>query len=139
GVQMVGARSQAAPPAEHKRAFSLRTALFFAAIVAAVMFAAALLERAVGVAGALVAAAVGAFADAHAAGASIAALEKGGQLESQLASLGILFALTANAVTKTILAFTSGPRRFAVQIAFGQLLALAAAWAGLALGPVLRL
>jgi len=119
------------PELGKRRAFRLRTAVLFALIVAAVMFGAALLEEALGQRGAVVAAAVAAFADAHAASASVAALEAGQKLATPLAALGVLIALSTNAVTKVVMAFTGGPRRFAVQVALGQVLAIGAAWAAL--------
>jgi uncharacterized membrane protein (DUF4010 family) len=135
-VEILRAARAPAPASEARRAFSLRTAVLFALTVAVVIFTAALLQRLIGAGGALVAAAAGAFADAHAAAASVAALEAGDQLPTSLAVFGILISLTTNAVTKIVIAFTAGPRSFALQIALGQVLAIGAAWAAMSLaGP----
>ena len=44
--------------------------------------------------------------------------------------LGVLAAVTANAVTKGVLAALSGPRPFVVRIVLGQLLAVGGLWLG---------
>ena len=46
----------------------------------------------------------------------------------------MLAALTANTVTKAVLAYTAGTRRYAVQVGIGLALVLVAAWAGWAIG-----
>src|SRR5262249_18723699 len=94
-----------APPRGPRRAFRLSTALLFAVIIGAVVFGATLLERTLGQAGALIAAAAAAFADAHAAAASLAALEAGDKIATSLAATAVLVALSTNAITKIVLAF----------------------------------
>jgi len=68
--------------------------------------------------------------DAHAAAASVASLEAGGRVSRELASLALLLALSTNTLTKVVLAFASGTRRFAWAVAIGLLLVLTSAWAG---------
>jgi uncharacterized membrane protein (DUF4010 family) len=46
----------------------------------------------------------------------------------------VLLALSTNAVTKVVLAATSGPRAYLARILAGQLAILAATWAGWLLG-----
>jgi uncharacterized membrane protein (DUF4010 family) len=70
---------------------------------------------------------VGALADVHAATAAIASQAAASAIGPASARTLILLALTANTATKVIAA-TSGGRAFAVRLATGLLLALAAAW-----------
>ena len=111
------------------RAFKLSTALLFAVLVTAVAFVSAAVERWIGAAGALVAAAVAGFADAHASSAAVASLAATGQLGETAAVVGVLLALTTNTLTKAFLAATSGPRGYSWRVVVGLALVLVAAWA----------
>lgn len=112
------------------KAFSVRTALLFAAILAAVLLGAAALQDGFGEAGVIMAAAAAGFADTHAPAVSIASLVADGRMKPPAAVIAILAAFTTNTVTKIAFAFTAGGTRFAVLVVPGQLLILAAAWAG---------
>lgn len=131
GVAMARAKRVEARGAEDERAFRLRTALLFGLIVSAVGFGAALSARLLGPAGALVAAGLGGFADAHASGASLASLVASERLAVPTAALGVLLTLSTNATTKTVLAFVSGPGAFAWNVALGVAAGIAAAWGAL--------
>lgn len=111
------------------QAFSLKSALLFAATLAAVLAASAALRAAFGVAGSVAAAALAGLVDAHAAAVSIAALVATGQMTPQDAVVPILAGLTTNTFTKLILAASSGGRAFAVRVIPGLILVVAAAWA----------
>ena len=112
-------------------AFSLRTALVFAAILAAALLLAAALQDWFGELGVILAAGAAGFADTHAPAISVASLVAEGRLQPPAAVIPILAAFTANTVTKMVLAFTAGGRRFALYVVPGQILMLAAAWVGL--------
>ncbi len=116
-------------------AFSLKTALAFAAILAAVLLVSAALQDWFGETGVIVAAGAVGFADTHSAGISVAALVAEGRLEASAAVIPILAAFTTNTVTKMVFAFTAGGRTFALQVVPGLLLMAAAAWAGALLVP----
>jgi uncharacterized membrane protein (DUF4010 family) len=116
------------PPAERGRAFRVLPALLFAGLIGAVGVLAAFAESIFGAAAAPVTAAVAGFADAHASAASAAALHAAGRVSEAAAVLGVLLALTTNTVTKGVLAFTSGDRRFGWQVGQGLALVLAATW-----------
>lgn len=112
-------------------AFSLRTALIFAAILAGVLLLAAALQDWMGEAGVILAAGAAGFADTHAPAISVASLVADGRLTPAAAVTPILAAFSTNTVTKIVFAFTAGGPRFALYVVPGQLLMLAAAWAAM--------
>ncbi|TAJ98152.1 MAG: DUF4010 domain-containing protein [Reyranella sp.] len=112
-------------------AFSLRTALIFAIILASVLLLAAALQDWMGEAGVILAAGAAGFADTHAPAISVASLVADGRLAPSAAVTPILAAFSTNTVTKIVFAFTTGGTRFALYVVPGQLLMLAAAWAAL--------
>lgn len=111
-------------------AFSLKTALTFAAILAVVLLASAALQDWFGDTGVLAAMAVAGFADTHSAAISVASLVATGKIKAAEAVLPILAALSTNTVTKMIFAVSSGSGAFALRVIPGLLLVIAAAWAG---------
>lgn len=112
-------------------AFSLKTALIFAGILAGVLLLAAALQDWMGEAGVIIAAGAAGFADTHAPSISVASLVADGKLAAPAAVMPILAAFTTNTVTKMVFAFTAGGARFALYVIPGQLLMLAAAWAAM--------
>ncbi len=119
-------------------AFSLVTALTFAAILAVVLFAAAAAQHWFGETGVVVAGAVVGFADTHSAAISVASLVTDKKIEASLAIIPILAAFTTNTVTKIVFAVTAGGRTFAVYVIPGLILMAAAAWAGAFIAGPLR-
>ncbi|SEO36953.1 Uncharacterized membrane protein, DUF4010 family [Rhodospirillales bacterium URHD0017] len=111
-------------------AFSLTTALTFAAILAVVLLAAAAAQDRFGEAGVLVAASVAGFADTHSAAVSVASLVSDGRIKPPQTIIPVLAAFTTNTVTKMVFAVTTGGRLFAFYVIPSLLLMLAAAWAG---------
>ena len=111
-------------------AFSLTTALTFAAILAVVLLAAAAAQDWFGEAGVLVAASAAGFADTHSAAVSVASLVSDGRIKPPQTIIPVLAALTTNTVTKMVFAVTAGGRTFALYVIPGLLLMLVAAWAG---------
>jgi len=112
-------------------AFSLTTALTFAAILAVVLLAAAAAQDWFGEAGVLVAASVAGFADTHSAAVSVASLVADNRIKPTQTIIPVLAAFTTNTVTKMAFAVTAGGRTFALYVIPGLLLMLAAAWAGI--------
>ena len=118
-------------------AFSLRTALTFAVILAVVLLAAAAAQDWFGEAGVLIAAAAAGFADTHSAAISVASLVQDQRIAAPLSVIPILAAITTNTVTKAIFAVSAGGRAFALYVIPGLILLVAAAWAGAFIaGPV---
>ena len=103
-------------------AFSLRTALTFAAILAVVLLAAAAAQDWFGEAGVLVAAAAAGFADTHSAAISVASLVQDQRIAAPLSVIPILAAITTNTVTKMIFAVSAGGRAFALYVIPGLIL-----------------
>jgi uncharacterized membrane protein (DUF4010 family) len=128
-----GAKSKGADAAEKGRPFRLGVAVLFALVVGAVTIASALIHRLLGERGLILGAAVGGFADAHAAAIGIASLAAAGKLPPDQAVLPILAGLSTNTLTKAVLAVTAGGRVYALQIIPGLLAVIGAAWAAYAL------
>jgi uncharacterized membrane protein (DUF4010 family) len=122
------------PPAEEDadagQAFSLPTALIFAATLAVILVISAALTARFGGAGAAVGAAAAGLVDAHAAAISMASLAAAGSIDPRAAVLPILVGLTTNTLSKTIFAMSGGQRAFVWRVVPGLLLVTAAAWAG---------
>lgn len=128
GVWRAPTDAAALPPEpERARAFRLRHALLFAAVMAAVLLLSASLQMWLGTAGVLVAAAVVALAELHAATVSIARLADAGGLGADAARLGLVALLGASAVAKTVIAWFAGGRGYGVRVGAGLLAAAAAA------------
>jgi len=131
GIFTLWALKQRGEPRQARgHAFSLRTALTFAVILAVVLVAAAALQDWFGAAGVLIAASAAGFADAHSAAISVASLAADGRIQPPAAVIPILAALTTNTITKMIFAFSAGGRTFALRVVPGLVLMLIAAWAG---------
>jgi uncharacterized membrane protein (DUF4010 family) len=125
---ILGIRHDAPSATQPGSAFSLKTALAFAATMAAVLLASAALNSWLGKAGVIAASVVAGFADTHAAAVSVASLVAAGKMSARDALIPCLAGLTTNTVTKAVLAITGGGRRFAIQIIPGLVLVIAAAW-----------
>lgn len=98
------------------RPFHPTHALLFVALVSAILLVAAILQHWFGDAGALAAAGVSGFADAHASAASIAQVFNAGQVDPDVAGLGVLIGFATNTVSKTTIAFVAGGRSFGLHL-----------------------
>jgi uncharacterized membrane protein (DUF4010 family) len=126
---ILGSKHQDAPPsAQTGRAFSLKSAVFFASLITAMLVLSAALNAWLGAAGVAVAAAAAGLADTHAAAVSVASLVSAGKLTAHGAVLPILAGMTTNTISKAVVAVSSGGRAYAVQIIPGLLIVIAAAW-----------
>ena len=113
------------------RAFSLKSALSFAAVLCVVLVGSAALSHHFGANGAIIAAGLAGFADVHAVAISIATLVVEGKLALGNAAVPILVALTTNTITKALLAMASAEHRFVARVAPGLALVAVSAWLGL--------
>ncbi|MBS0387360.1 MAG: MgtC/SapB family protein [Proteobacteria bacterium] len=109
------------------RAFRLHQALLVGATIALVLLATTLATRWFGTRYAVAAVMFGGFADVHSASASAAMLCNGKVLAPHTAALAIALAISANTATKLVLAWRSGGASFALSLAPGLLLSIAAA------------
>lgn len=117
-------------PSNPGEAFSFKSALLLAAILAVVLVAAAALRTWFGDRGLVAAAAIAGFADAHATAVSMASQVAAGKMVARDACLPILVGFTTNSITKIVLAVASGSRAFALRVVPGLIIVLAAAWTG---------
>lgn len=83
--------------------------------------------------GVIVTATLTGFADAHSLTASIAALAKAGLLRFDAIAGPTLIAISSNSLSKCLVAWVSGGRRFAAYVIPGQVLLTLAMWAGILL------
>lgn len=118
------------PATLHGEPFNLATALMFAATLTCVLLLSAALGERFGQRGAIAAAAIAGFADAHSAAVAVAALVATGKLPAADAVLPILAALTTNTISKVAVARASGTTAFAARVVPGLVLVAAGAWAG---------
>jgi uncharacterized membrane protein (DUF4010 family) len=128
-----GAHAQPEPQ-EFGRAFDLKTALTFAALVSVMLLVSAALSTWLGQRGTLLAAALTGLADAHATAASVASLVAAGKLPLAAALWPILAGLSTNALMKAVVAFQSGGVAYAARIVPGLVLVIGAIWLGVWLG-----
>jgi uncharacterized membrane protein (DUF4010 family) len=119
------------PPVARGRAFGIWPALLFASLVGGVGLLAAFAQAYFGQVAVPITSAIAGFADAHATAASAASLHAAGRVSEPVAVYAVLIAFSTNTVTKAVLAFTSGTRRFAWEVSLGLILVLASAWGGL--------
>ena len=112
------------------RPFSPKTALLFVLIVGAALAVSTALTTWLGDNGLLLATAVAGLGDSHAAAISAASLAAGGQTEVKMAAVAVLIGFSTNAISKIVVAFSLGDRRFAFQLLPGIVLMVLAAWAG---------
>jgi uncharacterized membrane protein (DUF4010 family) len=123
------AASAAAEP-EKGRAFSVTASLAFAAVLACFVTVAAGLNAALGEQGLVLGALVSGLADAHATAASAASLLASGKIQAAQAVVPILLGLTANTLTKAVVAWNSGGAVYARQIIPGLVGMSLAVWGG---------
>jgi len=112
------------------RPFSPKTALLFVLVVGAALAISTALTNWLGGNGLLIATGVAGLGDSHAAAISAASLAAGGKAEVPMAAIAVLVGFSTNAISKTVVAFSLGDRRFAFQLLPGIVLMVLAAWAG---------
>jgi uncharacterized membrane protein (DUF4010 family) len=109
---------------------SIKSALAFGSILAAILVISAGLQARLGGAGVLFAAVVTEQADTHAAAISLATLVASGKFTPQEAVVPILAALTSNTLSKIIMAATNDGWAFALRVVPGLVLVALAVWIG---------
>nr|WP_293640016.1 DUF4010 domain-containing protein [Polaromonas sp.] len=134
-VRKTTVRANASPVVAVGRAFDLKTAAGFAALVSLVLLISAGLNAWLGPRGMLLGAAVTGLVDAHATAASAASLMAASKISSAQSVGPILVGLTANTLMKAVVAFKSGGARYAARIVPGLALMIIAVWLGAWLGP----
>ncbi|MGH8239894.1 MAG: MgtC/SapB family protein [Steroidobacteraceae bacterium] len=112
------------------RPFSPKTALLFVLVVGAALAVSTALTSWLGNNGLLLASGVAGLGDAHAAAISAASLAAGGKADVPLAAVAVLIGFSTNSLSKAVVAFSLGDRRFALQLLPGLVLMVLAAWGG---------
>lgn len=113
-----------------ERPFHFGHALSFAALIAVVLVISHFMNLWLGGSGAAVTAAAAGFGDTHAVAISMSQLAATDRLDSHIASLAVLLALTTNTATKAILAISAGHQAYSRALLPGLLLMLGGVWLG---------
>lgn len=111
------------------RPFDSRTALLFVLVVGVTLVLSSLLTQWLGDRGLLIASALAGLSDAHAPAISAASLAASGHTSVTLAGYAVLLGFSANALSKTVVAFSLGDRRYGLELAPGLVAMVGAAWA----------
>ncbi|MCE9633440.1 MAG: MgtC/SapB family protein [Methylophilales bacterium] len=112
------------------QAVSVKTALVFASLIAAVIIVSAALKSWFGQAGLVIASGVTGLADAHASTISVASMVASGHLTTEAAVIPILAAFSSNSLAKAVMAFTSGSRTYSQWVILGLIVQVSATWMG---------
>lgn len=122
------------PERESGRAFDLKMAAAFAALVSAVVVISAALNAWLGSNGLLVSSAVSGLVDAHATAASAASLLAAQKITAAQALAPILLGLSTNTLMKAVVAFSAGGVAYAKRVVPGLVLMIVAVWLGVWVG-----
>ena len=105
----------------------MREAALVSALLTAVALGVGWAQQRFGDAGVLVATALGAVADAHAAVATLGTLHQAGRVDAGLALTGVLVAIATNSVSRTVTAAVAGGGAYAARVGGSLLLSGGAA------------
>lgn len=122
-----GSEEQPPPPNAETRMFRVGQAILFAAIITAVLFLSTALGAWLGPGGAMMAAFLTALAELQAAAASIANLFDSGVLDARQGRWAVVGLLGASGLAKSVVAWTSGGRRFGLRVLVGLAASVTAA------------
>jgi uncharacterized membrane protein (DUF4010 family) len=129
GIFTLRSFREAAPgDAPKGRPFDPKTAVIFVLVVGMTLLLSTLLTQWLGDRGLMLAAAVAGFTDAHAPAISSASLAASGRTQAEFAALAVLVGFTTNMVSKAVVAFSLGDRRYALELIPGLALMAIAAW-----------
>lgn len=129
------ATRQPLPAAPQARAFHLSHALLIALLIAVAMLLSEGVRRILGDTGALLAAALVALGELHAAAASVARLTVMGGLDLEHGRWGVVALLVASSLAKLVVAFVSGGGRYGRFVGLGLVLMVGSAALGTLLLP----
>ncbi len=127
GFGLRGSSGDEASQGDPARAIRPAQALLLSLLIGAVLLLSAWLRSLFGAAGVIVAAAVVALAELHAAVASLGQLDAAGGLAATSADGAMIAVLAASAVAKSTLAFVSGGRAYGLRVTGGLMAMIAAA------------
>ena len=110
-------------------AFSIKTALWFAGMIGIVLIASAALQVWFGQKGLIIGAGVAGLADAHSPSISVATMVVSGKISAVNTVIPILVAVSANTLSKGVMAIASGNKTFAAHVILGLIIQVSAIWA----------
>ena len=128
-----GAAAAAAQRAPGGGPLRVREALLVAALLSAVTLAVGAAQRHFGVQGVFASVALSALADAHASVTALGGLHAAGQVALDDAGLAVLLAVSTNALTRSVVAFTAGGAGFGARVALSLAASTGCGWAVLLL------
>ncbi|CAN1561683.1 COG3174 Predicted membrane protein [Burkholderiaceae bacterium] len=120
-------------PVKQGRAFDLKSAVAFTGLLTGILLVSAALHAWLGSDALWPTAAVTGLADAHAGALTALSLVANHKITEEQAVWPILISLSANAVSKALVAFQSGGLPYAARVVPGLLCLIGAAWAGVGL------
>jgi len=120
----------ASEPIKVGGAFNLKLALVVTLTMTGITLVSSAMLSHFGQVGVMLTATLTGFADAHSSTASIASLAKAGLLPFDAVAGPALIAVSSNSLSKCLVAWVSGGRRFAAYVIPGQVLLTLAMWAG---------
>jgi uncharacterized membrane protein (DUF4010 family) len=126
--QLLQQQSSRIPIAE--KSFSIKTAFWFAGMIAIVLIVSAALMSWFGQKGLIFASGIAGLADAHSPSISIATMAASGKITIDNTAVPILVALSINSLSKGVMAILSGSKAYAVQVIIGLVIQVTALWAG---------
>lgn len=109
--------------------FSIRTAFWFAGMIAVVLLVSTALQRWFGQNGLIIGVGLASVADSHSPTVSVATMVASGKIPIQHAVIPILVAVSVNTCSKAVIAMMSGDKTFAVYVNLGLILQVSAMWA----------
>jgi uncharacterized membrane protein (DUF4010 family) len=112
------------------RAFSIKTAIWFACMIAIVLIVSAALKIWLGQKGLVLASGIAGIADSHSASISVASMAAAGSISDIDAIIPILTALSINSVSKSIMATINGSKRYATLVILGLVIQISGLWLG---------
>jgi uncharacterized membrane protein (DUF4010 family) len=112
------------------RAFSIKTAIWFAIMIATVLIVSAALQVWLGQKGLIIASGIAGLADCHSPSISVATMAAAGKITTSNAVVPILVAISINTLSKSVMAVFSGSKAYATQVIMGLIMQVAALWAG---------
>lgn len=113
-----------------EKAFSIKTALWFAVMIGIVLIVSAALQVWFGQKGLVIASGIAGLADCHSPSISVATMAASGKISIDNASVPILVAVSINTLSKSVMAIMSGSRSYATQVILGLAIQVTSLWAG---------
>lgn len=110
--------------------FSIKTAIWFACMIAIVLVISAALKAWLGQKGLVIASGIAGLADSHSASISVASLAAAGKISHFDAVIPILTALSVNSISKGFMAIISGSKHYTVYVILGLIIQISGLWIG---------